>query len=139
VTDAPINAATATAENKTLFIFLPPFSLVTAEMAAGFAANSSYCASFSKKGKCQDRGDFPRLHLTSIETRSRPRLLAATLAALPSISLIPIARLLRRDKRTSIKVMGHNYARNNVRKRAARRKKMERLSAAKKNKKKTAK
>jgi hypothetical protein len=66
-------------------------------------------------------------------------LLAATLAALPSISLIPIARLLRRDKRTSIKVMGHNYARNNVRKRAARRKKMERLSAAKKNKKKTAK
>jgi hypothetical protein len=72
VTDAPINAATATAENKTLFIFLPPFSLVTAEMAAGFAANSSYCASFSKKGKCQDRGDFPRLHLTRLKLARVP-------------------------------------------------------------------
>jgi len=35
--------------------------------------------------------------------------------------------------------MGHNYARDNVRKRAGRRKKAQRLAAAKKNKKKTAK
>jgi hypothetical protein len=35
--------------------------------------------------------------------------------------------------------MGHNYGRDNVKKRAIRRKKMERLAAAKKNKKKTAK
>jgi hypothetical protein len=31
-----------------------------------------------------------------------------------------------------LKVMGHNYGRDNVRKRAVRRKKMERLAAAKK-------
>jgi hypothetical protein len=35
--------------------------------------------------------------------------------------------------------MGHNYGRDNVRKRATRRKKAERLADAKKNKKKTAK
>jgi hypothetical protein len=35
--------------------------------------------------------------------------------------------------------MGHNYGRDNVRKRAVRRKKAERLATAKKNKKKTAK
>jgi hypothetical protein len=35
--------------------------------------------------------------------------------------------------------MGHNYARDNVKKRAVRRKKAERLAAAKRNKKKTAK
>jgi hypothetical protein len=35
--------------------------------------------------------------------------------------------------------MGHNYGRDNMRKRAVRRKKTERLAAAKKNKKKTAK
>jgi hypothetical protein len=35
--------------------------------------------------------------------------------------------------------LGHNYGRDNVRKRAVRRKKAERLAAAKKNKNKTAK
>jgi hypothetical protein len=38
-----------------------------------------------------------------------------------------------------LKLMGHNYGRDNAKKRAVRRKKTERLALAKKNKKKTAK
>jgi len=45
--------------------------------------------------------------------------------------------LLRRDRWASLKLMGHSQGRDNVKKRAARRKKTERLALAK-NKKKTA-
>src|SRR5215510_8983700 len=74
--------------------------------------------------------------LFTLITRTAPVLAPATPAALPP------TRQLHCQSATSGRVlssMGHNYARDNVRKRAVRRKKAERLAAAKKDKKKTAK
>jgi hypothetical protein len=47
----------------------------------------------------------------------------------------PAHALLRRDKRAMLIPMGHSKGRDNFKKRAVRRKKMERLALAKKNKK----
>jgi hypothetical protein len=46
-------------------------------------------------------------------------------------SLIPFAPLPRSGKRASVRSMGHNRGRDNMRKRAVRRKKAERLASAK--------
>jgi hypothetical protein len=93
----------------------------------------------------------------SIETRSLPSSLIATRATFPSTSLIPSApfthsyprqlepspartllcRSLRWHRcqgeagRRGLRSMGHNYGRDNARKRAKRRKKHERLASAK--------
>ena len=93
----------------------------------------------------------------SIETRSLPSSLITTFATFPSTSLIPSApfthsyprqlepspartllcRSLRWHRcqgeasRRGLRSMGHNYGRDNARKRAKRRKKHERLASAK--------
>src|SRR5262245_52998251 len=110
-----------------------------------------------------------RVQYAEPDVKAQWNSLVAALAALPSMSLIPSApfthsytrccprqpepspagtllcrslRSLRCQGATSgrgLRSMGHNYGRDNVRKRAVRRKKAERLAAAKKTKKKTAK
>lgn len=53
-----------------------------------------------------------------------------------SVSLFPFAPLLGIEKQANIEFMGHNKGRDNVRKRAKRRKKTERLALANDKKKK---
>jgi len=55
-------------------------------------------------------------------------------AALPAMSLPPLAPLLWRDMRAKVEVMGNSKGRDNAKKRASRRKKTERLALAKKKK-----
>jgi len=69
--------------------------------------------------------------IRSIVSRQLPLRSTAYPRGLPAISLIPVAPLLHRDKRAKIGFMGHNKGRDNAKKRAKRRKKYERLAAAK--------
>jgi len=143
---APCQLARCFPRSFTFYLALPKRSIETRLLPSSLAATHRGFAFYVA---------FPK---SSIETRSLPSSLIGTLATLPSTSLIPSApfthsyprqlepspartllcRSLRWHRcqgeasRRGLRSMGHNYARDNARKRAKRRKKHERLASAKK-------